>query len=107
MNRNRPASLTMTPLVLVGIAVAAPIAGATVASAKPSGCQAGKPNGNTGTAIRRTGAGRVRVEVTCEDGITGATHPAYGPWVGINRTSKVVCGAAQRYFVKLVGYRAR
>ncbi|MEW2115363.1 hypothetical protein AB0945_09260 [Streptomyces sp. NPDC005474] len=107
MNKRKFTSLAMTPLVLAGIAVAAPIAGATAASATPSGCQVGKPDENTGTAICRLGTGEVRVKVTCEDGITGATHLAFGPWVGINRTSKVACGAAQRYFVQLVDYQTR
>ncbi|MGW1894729.1 hypothetical protein ACWCP6_31480 [Streptomyces sp. NPDC002004] len=107
MNRKKLASLAMTPLVLAGIAVAAPIAGATAASATPSGCQVGKPDDNTGTAICRRGTGQVRVKVTCEDGVTGSTHLAYGPWVGVNKVSKVACGAPQRYIVKLVDYQTR
>ncbi len=107
MNIRKLTSLGMTPLVLAGIAVAAPIAGATTASAAPQGCQVGKPDENTGTAICRRGTGQVRVKVTCEDGPTGNTHVVYGPWVGINKTSKVACGAAQRYFVKLVDYQTR
>ncbi|MGJ5826432.1 hypothetical protein [Streptomyces ossamyceticus] len=35
------------------------------------------------------------------------SHFAYGPWVGIVRTSKVACGATQRYFVTLVDYQTR
>jgi hypothetical protein len=107
MNRKKLASIAMTPLVLVGVAVAVPIAGATAASATPNQCQVGKPDENTGTAICHGGTGQVRVKVTCEDGITGSDHFAYGPWVGINKTSKVACGAAQRYFVKLVDYQTR
>ncbi|WP_055522547.1 hypothetical protein [Streptomyces graminilatus] len=107
MSMRKFASLAMTPLVLAGIAVAAPIAGATAASATPGGCQVGKPDENTGIAICRTGTGQVRVKVTCEDGVTGASHFAFGPWVGINRTSSVACGAAQRYFVTLVDYQTR
>ncbi|MDX2937442.1 hypothetical protein [Streptomyces ipomoeae] len=107
MNRNKLASFAMTPLVLMGVAVAAPIAGATAASAAPSQCQVGKPDENTGIAICRAGTGQVRVKVTCEDGITGSRHFAYGPWVGVNKTSKVACGAAQRYFVYMVDYQTR
>ncbi|OAR23703.1 hypothetical protein A8W25_14390 [Streptomyces sp. ERV7] len=97
----------MAPLVVAGIAVAAPIAGATAASAAPGSCQVGRPDSNTGTAICRTGTGQVRVKVTCKDGINGNTYNAYGPWVGINRWSKVACGAAQRVVVTLVDYQTR
>ncbi|MDG5801529.1 hypothetical protein P9869_02380 [Streptomyces ossamyceticus] len=107
MNIRKLTSLGMTPLVLAGIAVAAPIAGATAASATPQGCQVGKPTENTGFAICHRGTGQVRVKVTCEDGPTGRSHFAYGPWVGIDKTSRVACGAAQRYFVTLVDYQTR
>ncbi|MEU6368810.1 hypothetical protein ABZ876_24485 [Streptomyces sp. NPDC046931] len=107
MNGKKLASIAMTPLVLAGIAVAAPIAGATAASAKPSGCQVGHPDSNTGTAICRTGTGQVRVKITCQDGITGSKHLAYGPWVGVNKLSKAACGAPQRMIVTLVDYQTR
>jgi hypothetical protein len=107
MNKKKLTSLAMTPLVVAGIAVALPIAGATAASAKPSQCQVGKPDENTGLAICHAGTGQVRVKVTCEDGVTGSSHFAYGPWVGVDKTSTVACGAAQRYFVSLVDYQLR
>ncbi|MEU6804093.1 hypothetical protein [Streptomyces neyagawaensis] len=107
MNIRKLMSLGMTPLVLAGIAVAAPIAGATAASATPDGCQVAKPTENTGYAICHRGTGQVRVKLTCEDGITGTRHFAYGPWVGIEKKSSMACGAAQRYFVTEVGYQLR
>ncbi|WP_149829300.1 hypothetical protein [Streptomyces tailanensis] len=107
MNMKKLASLAMTPLVVGGIAVAVPIAGATAASAVPSQCQVGKPNENTGFAICRAGTGQVRVKVTCEDGITGNRHFAYGPWKGVDKKSQVACGAPQRYIVALVDYQRR
>jgi len=107
MKMKKLASLAMTPLVLTGIAVAVPIAGATAASATPNQCQVGKPDDNTGLAICHGGTGQVRVKVTCEDGVTGNHMTEYGPWVGINKTSKMSCGAPQRYVVSLVDYQTR
>jgi hypothetical protein len=105
------ASLAMTPLVLAGIAVAVPIAGATAASATPEVCRYGtdemSPTPNWGSVICYSGTGQVRVKVTCEDGITGRQWTVYGPWVGIRKTSKAACGAPQRYIVKKVSHQDR
>ena len=111
MKMKKLASLAMTPLVLTGIAVAVPIAGATAASAVPDVCQVStdenSPTPNWGAVICYTGTGQVRVKVTCEDGITGNHSTVYGPWVGIRKTSKAACGAAQRYVVTNVTYQTR
>jgi hypothetical protein len=111
MKMKKLASLAMKPLVLAGIAVAVPIAGATAASATPEVCQHGtdeiNPTPNWGSVICYSGTGQVRVVVTCEDGITGRNWKVYGPWVGIRKTSKAACGAPQRYVVKNISDQVR
>ncbi|MCL6667808.1 MULTISPECIES: hypothetical protein [Streptomyces] len=109
MKTRKLASLAMTPLVLTGVAVAVPIAGATAASAAPSQCQVGRPIGddNSGFVVCHAGSGQVRVKLTCEDGVTGKNVTSYGPWVGVGKKSQTSCGAPQRYILKLVDYQTR
>ncbi|MDX3801371.1 hypothetical protein [Streptomyces sp. AK04-3B] len=111
MKMRKLASLAMTPLVLAGIAVAAPIAGATAASAVPSVCQFAEdqisPVPIWGSVICYSGTGQYRVKVTCKDGITGNILTSYGPWVGIRKTSKASCGNGSRYAVTDIFYQDR
>ncbi|MEU6394853.1 hypothetical protein [Streptomyces sp. NPDC046939] len=100
-------SLAVAPLVLAGVAVAGPIAGATAASATPSDCLVGRPDSNTGYAICLKGTGQVRAKITCEDGINGHRYINHGPWVNVNQRSYAACGAAQRVTVVLVDYELR
>ena len=111
MKMKKLASLAMTPLVLTGVAVAVPIAGATAASAEPQVCQYGADETSAtptwGSVICYSGTGQYRVKVTCKDGITGNHLTSYGPWVGIRKTSKASCGNTVRYVVTDVFYQTR
>jgi len=107
MIRNRLTSWVMAPLVLAGIAVAGPIAGATAASAAPYECLVGRPDSNTGFAICLKGTGQARAKITCEDGISGNRYINHGPWVNVNQRSYAACGAAHRVTVILVGAEVR
>ncbi|MFF5018445.1 hypothetical protein [Streptomyces sp. NPDC001165] len=112
LNRKTPGkrkltSLLSTPLLLGGIAVAAPIAVATPAFAAPHGCGFHQINTYSIDSTCHYGPGEQRAKVRCTDGISGDTYIAYGPWKQWYQKSVAECGAPQRTSAKFIETQVR
>ncbi|MFF4490895.1 hypothetical protein ACFY0F_31260 [Streptomyces sp. NPDC001544] len=96
LGKRKLTSLLSTPLLLGGIAVAAPIAAATPAMAAPHGCGFHQINTYSISSTCHYGPGEQRIKILCTDGITGDTYTVYGPWKQWYQNSVGECGAPQR-----------
>ncbi|WP_328837558.1 hypothetical protein [Streptomyces europaeiscabiei] len=107
LGKRKLASLLSTPLLLSGIAVAAPIALATPASAAPHGCGFREINIYSISSTCHYGPGEQRAKIRCTDGINGDTYIVYGPWKQWYQNSVAVCGAPQRTSARFIETQVR
>jgi hypothetical protein len=80
------------------------IAGATPASATPTGCILTEAS-HSASAVCGGGTGQYRVRAICEDPQHGTRGYYYGPYVGVGSTSAVNCptlGGYQWYEVSAI-----
>ncbi|WHM41000.1 hypothetical protein [Streptomyces sp. BPTC-684] len=96
MIHRKLSSLVAAPLLVAGIAVAVPIAGATAANAAPHGCYFEKVDNATFKTTCKYGPGQQRVVITCKDGITGSSYTVNGPWKQWYQSSQASCAAPWR-----------
>lgn len=107
LGKRKLTSLLSTPLLLGGIAMAAPIALATPASAAPHGCGFHQINTYSISSTCNYGPGEQRAKIRCTDGISGDEYITYGPWKQWYQKSVAACGSAQRTSAKFIDTQVR
>ncbi|MGW7256967.1 hypothetical protein [Streptomyces sp. NPDC054834] len=107
LGKRKLTSVLSTPLLLGGIAVAAPIAVATPASAAVHGCGFHQINTYSISQTCHYGPGEQRLKILCTDGINGNTYTVWGPWKQWYQDSVAACGAPQRTTAKFLDTQVR
>lgn len=107
LGKRKLTSLLSAPLLLGGIAVAAPIALATPAAAAPHGCGFTQINTYSISQTCHFGPGEQRLKIRCTDGINGNTYTVWGPWKEWYQKSVAACGAPQRTTARFLDTQVR